>query len=119
MVATGMKAGWWPGQDALRKEVRRVTTLLRSIQDPRAHAVGQWDVGEVAMHLSQIWMGLPSLARQDLSWVHEKAPSVGGFAGDWLIRDMWELDEATILGVKSDPERRSRRAGQPHRGPSG
>lgn len=105
MVASGTKSDWQRSQDALRKEVRRVTTLLRSIQDPRAHAVGQWDLGEVAMHLSQIWMGLPDLARRDLSRVHEVVPGAGGFAGDWLIRDMWELDETTILGVKSDPER--------------
>lgn len=105
MVASGTKADWQGSQDALRKEVRRVTTLLRSIPDPRVHAVGQWDLGEVAMHLSQVWLGLPGLARQDLSWVHEVVPSVGGSDGDWLIRDMWELDETTILGVKSDPER--------------
>jgi hypothetical protein len=44
---------WQQGQDALRDEVRRVTALLRSVGDPAVHAVGQWSLGEVAMHLSQ------------------------------------------------------------------
>ncbi|MDQ4031651.1 MAG: hypothetical protein M3332_05035 [Actinomycetota bacterium] len=55
------------GEDALRDEVRRVTTLLRSIRDPEAPAVGQWNLAEVAMHLSQAWVVVPGLARQDLS----------------------------------------------------
>ncbi|MGH3836528.1 MAG: maleylpyruvate isomerase N-terminal domain-containing protein [Pseudonocardiaceae bacterium] len=105
MVASGPNVQWQQGQDALRKEVRRVTALLRSIQDPQPHAVGQWNLGEVAMHLSQTWVAVPSLARRDLSRVHEVVPSLAGAAGDSLIRDMWDLAETTAVGVKSDPER--------------
>jgi hypothetical protein len=53
VVASRSKIEWQQGQDALRDEVARVSTLLRSIRDPRAFAVGQWNLGEVAMHLSQ------------------------------------------------------------------
>jgi hypothetical protein len=102
VVASATQADWRQGQDALRDEVRRVTALLRSIQDPEPHAVGRWNLGEVAMHLSQAWIVVPGLARRDLSRAHEVLPSV---AGDSLIRDIWELSETTILGVKSDPER--------------
>jgi hypothetical protein len=102
VVASATQVDWQQGQDALRDEVRRVTALLRSIQDPEPHAVGRWNLGEVAMHLSQVWIVVPGLARRDLSRAHEVLPSV---AGDSLISDMWELGETTILGVKADPER--------------
>ncbi len=105
MVASGTKVDWQQGQDALRKEVARVTALLRSIQDPGPHAVGQWTLGEVAMHLSQAWIVVPSLAKRDLSRFHEVVPSIAGVAGDSLIRDMWDLADTTKLGVRSDPER--------------
>jgi hypothetical protein len=67
--------------------------------------VGQWDLGEAAMHLSQAWMGLSGLARRDLSRVYEVVPSLADVAGDSLIRDLWDLADMTILAVKSDPER--------------
>ncbi len=57
------------------------------------------------MHLSQVWLVGPSLARQDLSRLHEVLPSLAGVAGDSMIRDMWDLANVTTLGVKSDPER--------------
>src|SRR5437764_12064334 len=65
MVPNATKTDWQQGQDALREEVGRVTTLLRSIDDPLPPAVGQWNLGEVAMHLSQAWGGVSGLARQD------------------------------------------------------
>ncbi len=99
------RVDWQQGQDALREEVRRVTALLRSIKDPEPHAVGQWNLGEVAMHLSQAWLAVPGLARRDLSCAYELMPSITGVAGDSLIRDMWDLADTTTLGVKSDPER--------------
>jgi hypothetical protein len=105
VVASRSKVGWKQGQDALRDEVARVTALLRSIQDPGPHAVGQWNLGEVVMHLSQAWIAVPGLARQDLSPIHEVLPSLAGVAGGSLIRDMWDLADTTALGVKSDPER--------------
>jgi len=102
VVAGATQAHWQQGQDALRDEVRRVTALLRSIQDPEPHAVGHWNLGEVAMHLSQVWIVVPGLARRDLSRAREVVPNL---AGDSLIRTVWDLGETTILGVKSDPER--------------
>ncbi|MDP9441435.1 MAG: hypothetical protein M3P34_04490 [Actinomycetota bacterium] len=43
---------WGQAQDALRAEVSRVATLLRSARHPTAPAVGEWNLAEVAMHLS-------------------------------------------------------------------
>ncbi|MGH3602383.1 MAG: SCP2 sterol-binding domain-containing protein [Pseudonocardiaceae bacterium] len=105
MVAGATQAAWQQGQDALRDEVQRVTALLRSIQDPGAPAVGQWNLGEVAMHLSQVWIGLPSLARQDLSPVHEVLPSTAAVAGGAFMRDLWDLADLMTLAVHNDPER--------------
>ena len=62
MVASVSAAEWQQSQDALRDEVRRVTTLMRSINDPGVPAVGQWNLAEVAMHLSQAWILVPGLA---------------------------------------------------------
>jgi hypothetical protein len=105
VVAIATTAAWQQGLDALRDAVAQVTTLLRSVRDPGAHAVGQWNLGEVAMHLPQVWIGLPELARQDLSRTHEAMPILAGVAGHSRIKDVWELGETTILEVKSDPER--------------
>ncbi|MGH3570435.1 MAG: maleylpyruvate isomerase N-terminal domain-containing protein [Pseudonocardiaceae bacterium] len=98
-------AQWQQGLDALRDEVQRVTNLLRSISEQEVPAVGQWNITEVALHLSQVWIVVPGLARRDLSQIHEVVPSLAGVAGDSLIRDMWDLADTTVLAVKSDPER--------------
>lgn len=105
MVTRATNAAWLQGQDALREEVARVTALLRSIQDPTPPAVGQWNLGEVAMHLSQAWLGLPCLEKRDLSRVYEVLPNIAGTAGDSMIKDIWDLGELMVLAVKNDPER--------------
>ncbi|HKR48754.1 MAG TPA: maleylpyruvate isomerase N-terminal domain-containing protein [Pseudonocardiaceae bacterium] len=105
MVANESKIDWQQSQDALRDEVGRVQALLRSVRDPSAHAVGQWNLGEVAMHLSQAWMAVTGLSRRDLSPIHAVVPSTAGVAGGSLVRDMWDLADVTTLAVKSDPER--------------
>jgi hypothetical protein len=105
MRANTSSAQWQQGLDALRDEVQRVTTLLRSVSEPGAPAVGQWNLAEVAMHLSQVWIGLPSLARQDLSAVHAVLPSTASVAGGSFMRDIWELADLMALAVNNDPER--------------
>ena len=81
MVASASVAQWQQSQKALRDEVRRVTTLMRSISEPEIPAVGQWNIAEVAMHLSQAWMVVPGLARRDLSRIHAVVPGMAGVAG--------------------------------------
>src|SRR4051812_4169101 len=95
MVPNATHTSWQQGQDALREEVRRVATLLRSIEDPLPPAVGQWNLGEVAMHLSQVWGGLSGLARQDLAPFQELVPSLTSVAGDAPLRNIGELSEMT------------------------
>ncbi|MGH3963961.1 MAG: maleylpyruvate isomerase N-terminal domain-containing protein [Pseudonocardiaceae bacterium] len=105
MVASVSAAEWQQSQNALRDEVRRVTTLMRSISEPGVPAVGQWNLAEVAMHLSQNWILVPGLARRDLSRFQAVVPSIAGVAGDSVIRDMWNNSDMNALGLKSDPER--------------
>lgn len=105
MTTEVTKSDWEQTKDALRHEVRRVADLLRSVREPEVPAVGQWTLAEVAMHLSQAWMVVPGLARRDLSRIHEVMPSLAGAAGEGLIRDIWELEAVTNLGVRSDAER--------------
>jgi hypothetical protein len=105
VTASAAQVGWDRTQDALRDEVRRVAALLRSIREPQAPAVGQWNIAEVALHLAQAWLVVSGLARRDLSRIYAVMPSLAGLAGDALIRTIWELGEVTTLGVRSDPER--------------
>ncbi|MGH3669885.1 MAG: SCP2 sterol-binding domain-containing protein [Pseudonocardiaceae bacterium] len=105
MVANATRASWQQGQDALRDVVQQATTVLRSVQDPAAPAVGHWTVGEVAMHLSQAWLLVPSLARGDLSEFHAVIPSSATVPGGSVIRDMWDLEKLTNQGVQADQER--------------
>lgn len=98
------EAEWERSREALRIEVARVTELLRSIEDATAHAVGDWSIGEVAMHLSQVWLAVPGMAGKDLSGLREVLPGLPD-AGESVIRDIQELETTTVLGVTTDPER--------------
>lgn len=106
MVTHPARRDWQHSHDVLREEVQRVTTLLRSIRAPKHDpVVGGWELTEVAMHLSQVWLGVPGLARGDLSAVYAVIPERAGMAGDSLVRDVADLSEMTTLAVRSDPER--------------
>lgn len=105
MVTHITNTDWLEGQDALHHVVGQVACLLRSIRDPSPPALGQWNLGEVAMHLSQAWIAVPAIARGDLSRVRAGMPGVVDAAAGSLIQDMWDLGQTTVAGVKSDPER--------------
>lgn len=90
--------------DALAEEVDRVTALLRSVEDPGAPAIGDWSLAEVAVHLSQVWLVVPALARGDVSEVTALLPDAPTPAGS-LISDMWDLGDLTTRAVRADPER--------------
>jgi hypothetical protein len=96
---------WAQAQAALKEEVARVVALLRTVQNPTAHAVGSWTLADVAMHLSQAFVIVPGLARGDISAAHELLPGLAGLHGESLIGDVWDLAETTTTGVSSDPER--------------
>jgi uncharacterized protein (TIGR03083 family) len=105
MVASVSAAQWQQSQDALRDEIQRVTTLMRSITDSGVPAVGQWNIAEVAMHLSQNWMMVPGQARRDLSRYRAVVPGIVEVTGDSMIPDMWDNADMNARALKSDGER--------------
>lgn len=105
MTVSVSTAQWQQSQSALHDEVDRVTTLMRSITDPRTHAVGGWNIAEVAMHLSQNWMLVPGLARQDVSRYKAVVPGISEVAGNSMIPDMWDNADMNARALRSDAER--------------
>lgn len=96
---------WAEAQKALMHEVDRVTSLLRSVRHPDAHAVGNWTLAEAAMHLSQAWVVVPGLANDDLSSAHGLVRSLPTRDSGSFIGDVWDLADVTAEGVRTDTER--------------
>lgn len=105
MTLGDLGVDWERAQDALRAEVSRVTALLRSVRHPTARAVGEWNLVEVALHLSQAWIAVPALARGDLCRIYEVLPNLAGTAGESLLADLWDLGPIAMDAVRADPER--------------
>lgn len=67
---TSVDAG--AARTALAAVVPQLTALIRSVRNPAAPAVGEWNADDVAVHLVNVWEALPALARGDLeSPLHE------------------------------------------------
>jgi hypothetical protein len=96
---------WDKARAALAEEEARVAALVRSIRNPLAHAVGEWTVGDVAMHLTQGLLMVPGLAREDMTDVHDVLPALAERPSRSPLGDVWELGDLTMLGVRTDPER--------------
>ena len=76
---------------ALAAVAPRLTALIRSVRDPSAHAVGEWNVGDVVCHLADAWTVLPELARDGMaSPLHEVGELAGLTAS--LVRGRTERD---------------------------
>ena len=96
---------WGQARAALGEEEERLAALVRSIRKPEAHAVGQWTVGDVAMHLTQGLLIVPGLARGDMADVHRFLPALAERPSLSPLGDVWELGDLTMVGVGADPER--------------
>jgi hypothetical protein len=75
---------------ALASVVPRLVALIRPIRNPSAPALGEWNTGDVAVHLAQVWEALPALAS-------------GALASP--IRDPRELAGLTSSLVRDEPSR--------------
>src|SRR5438132_7154715 len=75
---------------ALASVVPRLTSLIRSVRNPLAPAVGEWNAGDVAVHLAHVWETLPALAS-------------GGLNSPLHAPD--ELADLTTSMVRGDPGR--------------
>ena len=57
------------------------------------------------MHLSQNWMLVPGLARQDVSRYKAVVPGIAEVAGNSMIPDMWDNADMNARALRSDAER--------------
>lgn len=89
MTSVG-QVDWLQARAALEEEAGRTAALLRTVRDPQAPALGEWDVAELATHLSQAFDVVPGLARGD-----RVSP----------VADLWELGGMTKDFVAGDAER--------------
>jgi len=77
-------------RSALETVVPRLVALIRSIRNPSAPALGEWNTGDVALHLAHVWEALPALSRGELA-----SP----------IGDVRELAGLTTSLVRDEPSR--------------
>lgn len=78
-----------PVRKALADESARVTALLRSAQQVHAPALGDWDLGDVAVHLSHSLDGVLATAR----------------GGGSLLDDIWSLSAMSNVLVAGEATR--------------
>lgn len=106
MSVTDASDDWPETLTALRFEADRVTSLLRSIDVESGPAVlGQWKMADVAAHLAQVWIAIPSLAKGDLSDVEGVLADGQALPASGLIRELSDLGKFTTDLTAMDGER--------------
>lgn len=100
---------WDEIRTALAGVAQRLCELLRSDLDPTRPACGQWNVGDVAAHLSHAWAAIPAMAAGDLDRLRASVPTVPGVSigrpSGAMISNPGELAAVTNGMVENDPER--------------
>jgi len=97
---------WLETLSALRHEVDRVTGLLRDIDaDGGENVLGQWNLADVAAHLSQVWIAVPGLAKGDVAELERKLGESADLPASGLIRELDELGKLTTDLTSADGER--------------
>ena len=80
----------WPAaQAAVAQACPRLTTLLRTVRNPDAHAIGDWTVTDVAVHVSHAMDAVTAVAK----------------GGGGIVDDVWALADMTAMFVKAESER--------------
>lgn len=105
----GAAVTWNEARAALAEAVAKVPDLFAQVRDPKAHAVGVWNVEELAVHMTHAWAAMPNLARRDVAAMREELPKISEFelgtpAGS-MLASLDQLQVATVAAVKADPER--------------
>src|SRR5690242_17256306 len=81
-------------RQALAAVVPRLTELIRSIRNPGAPALGEWNAGQVAVHLAHAWEILPSLSQRRLDLALDRPEDLAFFT-----TSMVEADECADVQV--------------------
>jgi hypothetical protein len=105
----GAAVTWGEARAALAEAAAKVPDLFAQVRDPKAHAVGVWNVEELAVHMTHGWAAMPNLARRDVAAMREALPKISEFelgtpAGS-MLAGIDQLHVATVAAVKADPER--------------
>lgn len=95
---------WRHAARYLEAEVKRVVAMMRTVRNPDAPALGEWSVADVAVHLSQAWIAVPGLAKDDLREFNALVPQTRS-SGRSLIPDVWSLGDVTKDGVRAEQVR--------------
>lgn len=80
---------------ALADVVPRLGTLVRSIDRPAAHAIGNWSTVEVAVHMAHVWETLTSLADSEVDSPLQDIGALGPLTAD-LVRQDADRDPAVL-----------------------
>jgi hypothetical protein len=80
---------WVAAQEAVRRTASRITDLLRSIGHADAPALGEWNITDLAVHLSHTLDAVAAMAR----------------GGGGVLGDLWDLPGLSGALVKGEGER--------------
>jgi hypothetical protein len=86
---------------ALASVVPRLTGLIRSIRNPAAPAVGEWNAGDVAVHLAHAWEALPALASGALESPLQDPSELAGFTVSRVRDDTGRDLDATAERIEA------------------
>src|SRR5438105_2537973 len=88
-------------QGALASVVPRLTALSRSIRNPAAPAVGEWNAGDVAVHLAQAWESLPELPGGAMESPLHEPGDLAGFTVSMVRNEPGRDLEATAARIEA------------------
>jgi hypothetical protein len=80
---------------ALTEVAPRVGSLVRSIDDPAAHAIGSWNTVDVAVHLAHVWENLTALADGNLDSPLQDFAALGSLT-ETLVEQDADRDPASL-----------------------
>ncbi|MDQ6855718.1 MAG: SCP2 sterol-binding domain-containing protein [Candidatus Dormibacteraeota bacterium] len=72
---------------ALADVASRLCALVRSIEDPAAHAIGNWNTVEVAVHVAHVWENLTALADDEIPSPLQDIHALGPLTQDLVRQD--------------------------------
>ena len=86
---------------ALTTVAPRLAALVRSISNPAAPALGEWNAGDVAMHLAHVWETLPALARGELTSPLREPGELAGLTTSWVREEPGRDLEAIAARIEA------------------
>lgn len=95
---------------ALQSAVPRLTSLLRSVPDPGAGAVGTWSVGDVASHLASIFANYLNMITGENPDLASTTLDIGRLNSMWLESDIERDPKASSARIERSFEQLIKKA---------